>query len=909
MGVGSVNYSFTFAELESKVNGKYNRGELRLDAQGGLHRTNNHVWAQVFNNKTTTAQENLNVRTAVFDSISGHFSKSGGVSPYLKAAQEFLLGSENALKPLSRDEVRAIIAQLKSVADMEVIKASDALNLAEKSLSQASDKNEWLIKMSNEMDLDNEATQKDVDECEAACRRHEKALASLTGEYKKAYDEYAKLLGEVRERFANVAGAQSLLVDLGDSVESMLKNFEYWVSDCVQNSKYYDGELKLEDSKKLKLKNDVYLNSKTFNTCWKELREKVDEKGKELLGNFMARFNKLYDAVDGMCNKEIELKQAEEMHGFYAQKVSAKKQIDDLVETNKRLAANIAKNNGNVDEQRAQLKANEKEIARLRKKFDLDDLRAAGTLTQKDVDKVAGLQEKAAKDVEAAKKTVASAQAHLQDARSRDLSLDDFKLLLRTIRAVKEGANTVTRTEDGGFRLNGSYRAFDSRMVLWGLRSGNGREGILGQSTVNHGDAAVRARGANTPEAMNARATAQMRFDGVASSFGTTLSERLVDGFVGKKDQYLEQCEVTANLVRTMLDELDTSAVPGLRESLEPDIKALKKDYEEQLAKIKDGVLSSRTNDNDYRCFLELAFKRIDSFKGGDSFEVTEARNRLAKELHDLQIGKFIQSTAPERKPGTLNEHDLSILDTVGKAIAEKDIFKLDAAHWNTGISHVSAEAAKVLVDAFAVKSGIDVSSFAPGIVDRLRMGTCVFDDFVTEFSSGLKSANLYPAEGPEREKCEKFLDAMSCGAVMFESIIDRDARLERICSDAAEMFIDVFDGKKIANEGKLLEMIGTTAQRYGEVEFGMEDLSDFFIDSLEEVCNKMHDPELLPIADMKRDHQAFVDGKLSLKDFSSRIYTAVSSLPGGVSFDSMALKIMTAMPAEFWDPPEIPID
>lgn len=902
MGVGPVNYSFTFAELENKVNGTYNRGELRLDAKGGLHRANNHVWAQVFNDKTTTAQENLNVRTAVFDSIASHFSKSGGVSQYLKAAQEFLLGSENALKPLSRDEVRAIIAQLKSVSTMAVDNAKDELYRAEEQLEKANSDNIALAKKCENMSLESEITQEDVDNDVSICKQYQKELQPLTEEYNAKYGEYVKDMVKVRDLFANDEGVRPLLDDLEDSVESMIKDFEKWTSDCVVNAKNEGG--------RLKLKNNVYLRKENFNSCWKELSEKTDEEGKKLMGKFMGSFNRLYDAADDMYNKEIYLRQAESKRDRHELDLNAQKQVDELVKTRQQLETAISKNKGNVAGLRNQLKIVNEKIREIRRQFRLDDLRAAGTLTQKDMERVEVLKEEAQQKVDDAEKNVSAAKVRLANERAHDLSINDFRLLLKTIRAVKEGANTVSRTEDGGFKLNGSHRAFDSRMVLSGLRSGMGREEIVGMSTVNHGAVAVRARGADTLEAMDARSEAQTRFDEEVTQFGEKLTDRLSKGFVGMKGQNLRQCEVTVKLVKAMLDELDTSVVPGLKESLVPDLEALKKDFDEALEKIKEsGPSTRRTNDNDYRHFLDLAVRRLNVFKLSDSIEVTEARNRLSDELDKLLRGNLIEASAPERKPETLNKHDLSFIDTVENAIAEKPIFKFDLAHWNTPVSDVAAEAAQVLVDAFAAKSGIDVSSFAPGLVKEIKEETGSFEDFVKNFTEGLNKSKLYPSEGPKREECDKLLEAMDGGSIVFESVVRPDQRLVKFGDVIANKFEEIFTGKKMVAEERMLSQLGEKAQLYGEVVFNMEELAGFFIDSLADICDMTNDPNLLPIDEMRSAHKDFVAGKMSPKDFSNMIFDAVSSLPGGISLDSMAFKITLQMPPEFWDPPEKLVD
>lgn len=128
----TIKPTFSFDDLMSKVNGKYNRGELKLNEKGGLSSINNHVWMQAFNNEKTSAQENKSVREAVYQALADKFAGKDGINKSLKTAHDFLLGNDNVVKPLRRDEVRAIIDQL-STASLEF--GSRRTNLSETDFS------------------------------------------------------------------------------------------------------------------------------------------------------------------------------------------------------------------------------------------------------------------------------------------------------------------------------------------------------------------------------------------------------------------------------------------------------------------------------------------------------------------------------------------------------------------------------------------------------------------------------------------------------------------------------------------------------------------------------------------------------------------------------------------------------
>ena len=149
--------SFTFDELERKVNGTYNRGELRLGEDGKLHRMNNHVWglAKLWNDKTSDIQQNIDVRNAVYESIKNKFSRNAGTWSYLSVAREFLLGRENFTKPLSREEVRLIISQLKNIANRQPL--DQRLGMLQRNLTALKREAVGLGNTSNRLSGENDA--------------------------------------------------------------------------------------------------------------------------------------------------------------------------------------------------------------------------------------------------------------------------------------------------------------------------------------------------------------------------------------------------------------------------------------------------------------------------------------------------------------------------------------------------------------------------------------------------------------------------------------------------------------------------------------------------------------------------------------------------------------------------------
>ena len=148
---------FTFDELERKVNGTYNRGELRLDAGGKLHRMNNHVWglAKLWNDKTSDIQQNIDVRNAVYESIRDKFAGNSDTWSYLSVAREFLLGRQNFTKPLSREEVRLIISQLKNIANRQQL--DHRLGMLQSDLTELKREAVGLMNTSSRLSKENDA--------------------------------------------------------------------------------------------------------------------------------------------------------------------------------------------------------------------------------------------------------------------------------------------------------------------------------------------------------------------------------------------------------------------------------------------------------------------------------------------------------------------------------------------------------------------------------------------------------------------------------------------------------------------------------------------------------------------------------------------------------------------------------
>ena len=107
-----------YSALEKIVNGKHNLGEIVL-RNGEFVTVNNHAYLTMLNGTVTTKQDNLNVRTAVAELLTAQFvglrdlGENGLLA--LQKVKDRLLGNENRMMPISRNEVREMINALKDV--------------------------------------------------------------------------------------------------------------------------------------------------------------------------------------------------------------------------------------------------------------------------------------------------------------------------------------------------------------------------------------------------------------------------------------------------------------------------------------------------------------------------------------------------------------------------------------------------------------------------------------------------------------------------------------------------------------------------------------------------------------------------------------------------------------------------
>ena len=108
---------FTFANLEAKVNGNCNIGELRFDSSdGAIHSINSHDFWTGLNNKRPNLCENAATRSAVLALLEGQFGATAELQEVFAEIKERLVGKANVHKPISRDEVRVMINLLKHEA-------------------------------------------------------------------------------------------------------------------------------------------------------------------------------------------------------------------------------------------------------------------------------------------------------------------------------------------------------------------------------------------------------------------------------------------------------------------------------------------------------------------------------------------------------------------------------------------------------------------------------------------------------------------------------------------------------------------------------------------------------------------------------------------------------------------------
>lgn len=111
----SYDVNFTFDDLEKKVNGSKNIGELRFGKDGKLHRVNNHSFFTGWNTHVTTGAENEQARMLILELINDNWrgDLEGYQTDQRQAVQKLLLGDDVRFDPISRDEVRVIIDMIK----------------------------------------------------------------------------------------------------------------------------------------------------------------------------------------------------------------------------------------------------------------------------------------------------------------------------------------------------------------------------------------------------------------------------------------------------------------------------------------------------------------------------------------------------------------------------------------------------------------------------------------------------------------------------------------------------------------------------------------------------------------------------------------------------------------------------
>ena len=119
---------FSFNQLDKITSGKYNVGLLKLGDGGKLVKFNNHVWRTGANNEKVTVAENIAVRNAVYRAIEtrcGDFANSN-FTKFLDTVRQELVGEARMHLPLSRNEVRAMLNQLKALSAGDSAKPASA---------------------------------------------------------------------------------------------------------------------------------------------------------------------------------------------------------------------------------------------------------------------------------------------------------------------------------------------------------------------------------------------------------------------------------------------------------------------------------------------------------------------------------------------------------------------------------------------------------------------------------------------------------------------------------------------------------------------------------------------------------------------------------------------------------------
>ena len=110
----TLDSEFKFEDLERKVNGELNIGELRFDSSDGkIHTVNSHDFWTILNHKKPSVGENAATRSAIKKLLDDKFGTQDELRDVLAEISERLIGGTNARKPISRDEVRVMINLLK----------------------------------------------------------------------------------------------------------------------------------------------------------------------------------------------------------------------------------------------------------------------------------------------------------------------------------------------------------------------------------------------------------------------------------------------------------------------------------------------------------------------------------------------------------------------------------------------------------------------------------------------------------------------------------------------------------------------------------------------------------------------------------------------------------------------------
>lgn len=859
MGIGSVNASFTFAELESKVNGRFNRGELRLDAEGKIHRANNHVWLQVFNRKATNEQENLNVRTAVFDVIAREFSNAKGTSPYLQIAQEFLLGEENAVKPLSRDEVRGVIAQLKAVAKSVVSDAEGKLSQARISLSYAMGEKESLEGIT--LDLEQEVLPVDVADKQKEVDALKQKLDGLGAERKDLETEYGKLVEELFGSKTEIPEAEqeaaSSIKDLADEIFRMRRSL---------------GGLKS------KTNNDASAIEKEIKDAETAIDERFNELGKD--PKQVDRFKALVKTIGGkeqnIGRTGLELEEESKKLAAWSGRVKDKQKVDELVSRNKTLESQIRRADPTqVGALRKELSTNRKDIEILRERRGLNDGREGGMLTQKDVDRLDKRKADSLKAVDKAEAAVKAAEANLAKAKASVLSLGEFKNLLRTIRAVKENSAEVIREADGKFRLVGSSRGFDRKTVLSGL--GKHRDEILYQRTDNTAQALRNQESGNVnrPQELTDRASAFSAFKGRAVKLLGGLAEDFKSAIADLHGKYADQCQKARDLILEKLNAVieQSGAIPGLGDSLRRDVEALKGKLDEALVEAK--MHEDKTgNRSDYRGFFKIAADRLDPFcelydrtgEPVESVSVIEARELICRSFREILSLSRIEPAPRKLEAQEISGSSKTMLAKVDERVKNDPVLGSVVTCCLLPFNEVAASAADVLTQVFGEMSGIDAKALAKDLVDEVRRGNLMPDKFIDRFVERVRGDSAYPPAGPGRNALEEQLESLS------ESMIG----LERLFMPDSPDRPDLLD--TIRNQLEL-KMIDNEPGGYTPTSGSFEQ-ARVIADSLEQLFRDNGAEDGFPIADIRASLESFRLGEQTFGEFSDHVLAAINTLP-----------------------------